>query len=690
MTSDVSYTGGPYSLLGCGDESIIISDFKVFDFPFTTQAPGFPIYLGNFRMQNATILTPVAPTAFPTVQTGTPVTVDRDGAGVGYQPTAQDIDIWTSGGTVIESSGSVVTISAGNAFVSGQQLYIQGMTIFTWLNGQVVTVLATGLSGSQFEFNDPTSHGAHSSASESKGQYSSVSPTQQAQQYGPTVSINLCNYSVIDRITGTQVLISLQDCSYSVISNCNIIGGKGVVGGLGFNHVSGQSTGTQNRIVNNVVKYASLSGVFWASCDHTTIIGNHSSHNGESGLKNWSNAFGDNTYNQYNVIIGNVVEYNYYDGFDISEELNHSNTTNANSILKGNTSSNNNNTGMYGSGQRWIISDNIVMNNGLTGMSLDVSYSVLSHNQVTSNNTRLDANSGQIVLSPVSSAQNNLLLGNLIYGTPSAHSAIYWGNTSSGNSLAFNVALGGSTFSFGVGPIYSVGNSDGNGPYYTLLGGSGASTLPGTTSAGFANLGIGFNLSGNDEIAFMNTWITPTDAFRWYAGNGASSYAELMGLSGTGNLSLPGTGAGTGHLNLNGKITQYSGQNTAGNGVASEVSQILATGLSSNYNGGTAKTLFTPTAAGMWRICFSQAISRAAATSSTFPSLTLGWTDPGGVARTKQIVSTSTANTTSVEVDGTTIIYTNGSTAVTITSSGYTSVGGTAMTYALAVTAEAL
>ena len=144
------------------------------------------------------------------------------------------------------------------------------------------------------------------------------------------------------------------------------------------------------------------------------------------------------------------------------------------------------------------------------------------------------------------------------------------------------------------------------------------------------------------------------------------------------------------NLTVNGKIGSYNGVQTAGNGVPSEVNQVLATGLTGNYSGGAAVTLFTPTIAGMSRITFSQAMSRAATTSSTFPSLTLKWTDASGVARTKTLVSTSSVNTTAVESDGSAIIYTNGSTLVTITSAGYASVGATSMAYELAVTAEAL
>lgn len=101
-------------------------------------------------------------------------------------------------------------------------------------------------------------------------------------------------------------------------------------------------------------------------------------------------------------------------------------------------------------------------------------------------------------------------------------------------------------------------------------------------------------------------------------------------------------------------------------------------------------TLFTPTAAAAYRISVSQAIVTVGSSSSTFPSLTLSWTDVGGIARTKQLVATSTTNTTAVETDAIATIYTNGSTAVQVTSAGYLTSGTYPMSYCLALCAELL
>ena len=145
-----------------------------------------------------------------------------------------------------------------------------------------------------------------------------------------------------------------------------------------------------------------------------------------------------------------------------------------------------------------------------------------------------------------------------------------------------------------------------------------------------------------------------------------------------------------GQVYIGGNISNYNGRVTAGNGIPAEVNQIASTGLTANYNAGSAATIFTPTTASQLRISYSQAITTADAVSSTFPSLTLGWTGAGGIARTKTLVATSATNTTAVESDGVVVITTNASTPVTLTSASYASNTPATMAYALSVTTEVL
>jgi hypothetical protein len=120
---------------------------------------------------------------------------------------------------------------------------------------------------------------------------------------------------------------------------------------------------------------------------------------------------------------------------------------------------------------------------------------------------------------------------------------------------------------------------------------------------------------------------------------------------------------------------------------------ILQPTLTANYNAGSAQTIYTPAASTVLRVSWSQAIVVAATTgaaTSTFPSLTLSWTDVGGITRTQTLVSTSTTNTTAVQSMGATLIYTNSSGPVAVTSASYASNTAAQMTYALTVFAEIL
>lgn len=67
--------------------------------------------------------------------------------------------------TNVQVTSNVVTVAAINSFSAGQTVFLTGFSSATFLNNVTVTVIATGLSGSQFEFNfthadyDPTGDG---------------------------------------------------------------------------------------------------------------------------------------------------------------------------------------------------------------------------------------------------------------------------------------------------------------------------------------------------------------------------------------------------------------------------------------------------------------------------------------------------------------------------------------------------
>ena len=217
----------------------------------------------------------------------------------------------------------------------------------------------------------------------------------------------------------------------------------------------------------------------------------------------------------------------------------------------------------------------------------------------------------------------------------------------------------------------------------TIIGGqSGFSFSNSAYMVKMQNSANGLTIVGfeNGHLQIVNNTVTGVNTI--YSANGNVGYYNDSIQNHFGGLSLIGS------------IATYNNYTTYGSGIPAELNQVLTSGLTANYNSGSAYTLVTPAGinAGkcQWRISYSQAIILPATNSSTFPSLTLGWTDAAGVGRTKVLVATSATNTTAVESDGVVTVYTQGTTAITITSASYASSGAQAMEYVLAVTIEQL
>jgi hypothetical protein len=369
-------------LTGTGAQSTIIDDVSVFDLHGSGGH-----FLDNFRLQSATRLTPVSPDAFPTRYPGTPVSLDRIGDGIGYQPELQDLDAWPN-----------------------------------------------------------------------------VSEQQRAQQIGPAI-LSTSDGTHIYRITGDLVAVLLFDVQHSEVAMCDFRAGKNWVGGIALWHTP--RDGRMNRddsIHNNQVQYASYSGIIWTAAERVLISHNQTAYDGESGFKNYSSQ-GDGTYNSSIEVTGNSTQRNHYDGFDLSEDYPHRNTHVASSTFSNNTSSGNDRTGTYGDGLQWKLIDNDFENNGLTGMSVDMSDSVISGNTLRNNNTLHEPNSHQMLVGPGRPSQNNLIERNHIEAPADAGAAIAWSRASTGNKLKDNTASGGAVFRFGVAPAEAENNSDSHGQY---------------------------------------------------------------------------------------------------------------------------------------------------------------------------------------------------------------------------------
>lgn len=291
-----------------------------------------------------------------------------------------------------------------------------------------------------------------------------LSKQQQAQQIGPTFLIS-ADETHIYRITGDLVSILLFDVQFSEVALCDFRAGKNFVGGIVLWHTPHDGrVNRQDRIHDNSVRYASYSGIVWTASDGVNISHNQTENDGESGLKNYCTQ-GDGTYNTHAEVIGNSTRHNHYDGLDLCENYPHTNTQRASSIVSGNTVCCNDRTGAYVDGLGWTLVDNIFDRNGLSGISADVSDSVISRNTLNNNNALHQANSHQMLISPGAASKNNVFEHNRIVGVATAGAAIKWSVTSTGNKVRDNRASGGAIFVFGTPPAESHDNWDSRGRY---------------------------------------------------------------------------------------------------------------------------------------------------------------------------------------------------------------------------------
>ena len=372
----------PLVLIGLGEQSTIINDGTVFSLQ-----GGEGVFLNNFRMQAATKLTAVAPQKFPTTNTGTPVALDRIGDGIGYQPKAEDSDVW-----------------------------------------------------------------------------SKVSKQQQSQQIGPAI-LAASNAVHIYRITGDLISVLLFDVQFSEVALCDFRAGKNFVAGIALWHTQHDGRmNLQDTIHDNRVRYASYNGIAWAASENVSILYNHTENNGESGLKNYATQ-GDGTYDRDVRVIGNQTQHNHYDGLDLSENYPHLNLQRASSVASGNSSNFNDRTGVYADGLGWRLTDNIFEGNGLSGMSLDISDSVVAGNILRNNNTTRERHSHQMLIGPGTPSKNNRIEHNRIVGSAASGAATLCPASSTGNKFHDNTATGGAIFDFRAALAESRGNSDSSGPY---------------------------------------------------------------------------------------------------------------------------------------------------------------------------------------------------------------------------------
>ena len=207
------------------------------------------------------------------------------------------------------------------------------------------------------------------------------------------------------------------------------------------------------------------------------------------------------------------------------------------------------------------------------------------------------------------------------------------------------------------------------------------------SNGGYYNWHIG----AQNEVANALT-ITPSTAI-----NGTTFTTPVVTMRSAGNVGI-GTASPSSLLSVgsssqfqvngSGKVVEYNGEPTAGNGIASISG---AADLAAQAAEVAETTLFSAPATGLYRISAYAKVTQAATTSSTLPGVEIGWTDGDGTAFSGYgVTAPQGGNTLYTMAQGSAVLWCEAGTAVTYSTSGYASSGATAMEFELHIRAEAL
>lgn len=123
-------------------------------------------------------------------------------------------------------------------------------------------------------------------------------------------------------------------------------------------------------------------------------------------------------------------------------------------------------------------------------------------------------------------------------------------------------------------------------------------------------------------------------------------------------------------------------------GVATRCAGVSLTVQSANIG---STPLYAVSSTGFYRICISIKRTQIATTSSTLPSVTIGWTDgDNSAAGSNTPIATNTTNTLVAALSSEIVVYAKAATNITYSTTGYVSTGASVLQYALKINCEAI
>jgi hypothetical protein len=248
--------------------------------------------------------------------------------------------------------------------------------------------------------------------------YSTLTTAQKTQNIGPQIAFYGSGAGVdINRIFGRFVSLYINGYTDCTVHDCEFRAGKAVFGGIQIDNYSNSSAvGTNNRVFNNRVSYASFSGAdFWNNQDGE-CTDNRFFRCGESGIRMHA---ADGTpglpYNYRMKISGNHCYENYYDGLDMMAQYpTPDDVPETHHQVSDNYLYRNGGTGINCDGRYNSYTGNHVYKNGRYGFWNYASYSKFSGNYFLDNNQERNNNWHELLFAGATGynqADDNFFLG---------------------------------------------------------------------------------------------------------------------------------------------------------------------------------------------------------------------------------------------------------------------------------------
>lgn len=250
----------------------------------------------------------------------------------------------------------------------------------------------------------------------------------------------------VSEVTGFTLTIAFDGYVNSTVRDCNF-GAGASIGGVVFNNNVAQTyqygglgytlaEGVNNSAINNIVRYATYSNIWFCGNVSFVINGNQVSYCGETGIK-LTQTDGTSTnpvgvVNRFGVIDGNISFANANDGIDAAATYGLPETTiyPMNTIVSNNHVLNNKYTGIASPGVEFLtVTGNEISFNGNTGLNLSGDNCTVSGNTFNQNAYHPELFPGVQIFDCYLSGDNILSSSNYIYNplAPSTSNYVHQG-----------------------------------------------------------------------------------------------------------------------------------------------------------------------------------------------------------------------------------------------------------------------